>query len=403
MEARNEQVLPLERYAVVRAALAEQHPLSEVLAAAGLESAAWRDADLGWKERLATADGDLLGVYERSLSCAEDRMVRAVLPIDRDPLAWASFCAAFSKTQDPAAFLGEKGLGPNDLSRLTRAWRARIEKDPSLSQRLASAQRASNPLPEIAPGPRAPVSAAVAARGAPGEGLSPVPDMVSVRSSPIPESGPAAAPSRPSPLPASGAAPSFLRGEIPAAPLVPSFLRSQPVHTPEPEAPRPRVNSKNLFGAGTVVGSKPADSPVLPFRPPSPPPAPPASAPTRGRTLAASGPTAPIAVLPFGGNRPSPPPPSSRAAVLPQSTGTPHPVPSGPLPAFSVHQYASLAVELALWPDRKADTLRRYGLTEAQKGAVDASFHARLADGDERRRFAEACATYRHWLLSRGG
>jgi hypothetical protein len=68
-----------------------------------------------------------------------------------------------------------------------------------------------------------------------------------------------------------------------------------------------------------------------------------------------------------------------------------------------VAQYASLAVELAMRPEQRAETLRRYRLTEMHKTALDEMWSRRFAaDPAAGAAYAQACADYRSWLRSRG-
>jgi hypothetical protein len=71
------------------------------------------------------------------------------------------------------------------------------------------------------------------------------------------------------------------------------------------------------------------------------------------------------------------------------------------LPRVSLEQYASLCVELDMYPDRAALTLQRYGVSAAQKVALDehhrAMFAASPAMGE---RWEAACRIYRDWLIS---
>src|SRR4051794_5552317 len=106
-----EESLVLEQYTGVAVALDEGLPLDAILAAEGLSSAAWQAGQVHWKERLATdgAEGPLFGSFREKRAAAEDCLTRKVAPIDGDLAAWMSFLAAFSKSPDAFAMLGENG------------------------------------------------------------------------------------------------------------------------------------------------------------------------------------------------------------------------------------------------------------------------------------------------------
>jgi len=107
-------------------------------------------------------------------------------------------------------------------------------------------------------------------------------------------------------------------------------------------------------------------------------------------------------VLPFVAG--ASPAPNQRESALPAAApGGPATVadeaPGAPV-QLSIEQYASLTVDLALVPERTAETLRRCRLTPAQKAHLDAAWTARLAASPpERDAFDAACAAYRAWRL----
>lgn len=84
------------------------------------------------------------------------------------------------------------------------------------------------------------------------------------------------------------------------------------------------------------------------------------------------------------------------------------PAPIAPSPAaearpggFTVEQYASLCVEVQLYPARRAETLARYRITEGQKAEIDAAWGSRFqADPSARATYDQAVATYRAWLAA---
>jgi hypothetical protein len=74
-------------------------------------------------------------------------------------------------------------------------------------------------------------------------------------------------------------------------------------------------------------------------------------------------------------------------------------------PVLSLEQYASFFVELSQAPERRAELLDRYRITEEQRRAVDAYWQERrAADLDVWSAWSKACASYKAWLAqARGG
>ena len=131
--------ISLAQYAAVNAALAEGLSLQEVLELEGLDARSYPKADLQWKQRLvaaATLSGGLFEQYQMELAAAEDWLARSIVPLDNNPMAWTAFLQAYSASADPGAWLKSLKLGPNDVSRLSRAWAKRVEKDAVLSKQL---------------------------------------------------------------------------------------------------------------------------------------------------------------------------------------------------------------------------------------------------------------------------
>jgi hypothetical protein len=73
------------------------------------------------------------------------------------------------------------------------------------------------------------------------------------------------------------------------------------------------------------------------------------------------------------------------------------------VPNFTLEQYASLCVEIALGPDRVAHTLVRYHLTPEVRAALDVQWRARFAaDPGLRTAFAQAYAAYKAMITDPG-
>jgi hypothetical protein len=177
-----------------------------------------------------------------------------------------------------------------------------------------------------------------------------------------------------------------------------------PTASPSPPAPlgpsaRTVSQATRPMDVGTLLLG-----PALPFSPATSPDAvwhsienveatqrPAPKKPTSGATLELTFPIGPA--LPFaskGGTVQLP------AMPMP---ATPPPASSPSAPQLTLPQYASLVVDLSLQPDRRAETLLRYRLTEADAAALDAAHQQRFAaDPHTRAAFDQATATYRAWL-----
>jgi hypothetical protein len=90
---------------------------------------------------------------------------------------------------------------------------------------------------------------------------------------------------------------------------------------------------------------------------------------------------------------------------LAQGTALPVFFASAPAPvdtlALPLERYASLCVELGLAPERRAETLRRYQLTELQWSLVEREWQVRFTrDPPARTAWEHACRAYRAWLMT---
>ena len=91
----------------------------------------------------------------------------------------------------------------------------------------------------------------------------------------------------------------------------------------------------------------------------------------------------PKPALPFDSNRPATPAPTGLGE-----------------PPFSLEQYASICVDLAADPPKRAEILGRYRVSEAQHRRAEAYWRARMdADPGVRVALDRAFATYRIWLV----
>lgn len=141
----------LAQYAAVNAAIAEGFRLEDVLAIERIDASAWSRADVKWRKRLEeaiAAKSVLLQRYQDELAAAEDWLTRRVTPLDADLAAWTAFIETYSAAPRRELVLSQCGLGVNDVARLTRLWRRRLNEDPSLATKITSLPRAGE-LPRV--------------------------------------------------------------------------------------------------------------------------------------------------------------------------------------------------------------------------------------------------------------
>lgn len=425
----------LARYAAVNAAVAEGFPLEQVLEIEQVDAYSFERADVKWKKRLADAVGTAGGLvqrYQAELAAAEDWLTRPVTPIDGDLASWMIFLNAYSAAPDPAALLARHGLGLNDLSRLSRLWKQRIEDDPSLAERITSLPTHGDVPPvQVEPPvlkrsrqggaaaaekerPRAPAkSAGAAPLDVEAFGLERYAQVRAERLASLTTA-------------ADRAASNVSEG---SAPVLPTFLARQR------GAQRPEIG-KDYLSAPEAAGPPPPASPP----PPAPPPLP-VVAPKPAGTMNVGEIVRQVKPLPFG-QAPDPTPSAALARAVAHADAAQGPAPEkaqsggtlnvdsvealGPAlpfaekagapapkpaaaepeaearpPALELKRYVSLTVELSADPARRAETLSRYRLTEAGKTALDKVYKARFAaDPAARAEFENAMLTYRAWLAS---
>ncbi len=85
--------------------------------------------------------------------------------------------------------------------------------------------------------------------------------------------------------------------------------------------------------------------------------------------------------------------------LVPPKPGLPPPL----RPLLTLEQHASLTVELAMAPERRAEILARYRITPEQKDPLDRHYE-RLTQEDPEQRAAwhAAYRAYHAWLISTG-
>lgn len=189
----------LQQYAAIYAASSEGFPLDLVLESEGLSPSQWAAIDQAWGDEIASdllEGGTLSDDFDLALLEAQDRYRRPIPPLDDDLPSWLRFVRAWAAAADPFEYLRERGLGANDLSRLHRAWSARLADDADLQKQALAILEADGapPIPHPEPLELRPVG---------------VHGSLGTRSMQEPtEEPPTRAPSLRVPLPASGAPPS---------------------------------------------------------------------------------------------------------------------------------------------------------------------------------------------------
>jgi hypothetical protein len=408
----------------IHAGLAEGFALDELLAAQGLTPERWARAEEAWGDALLDTDDEAAEVaHDASALAAQDSFARALPPIDRALGPWLDFVRAFGAQEEPAAWLGARGLRSADVLRLHRVWSRRLADEPTLREEaLALLAAPAGPAPEVTPGPRPTLAQRTAAEAKP----APAPLDEDDEDDDDDASPPAARP----PLflrmpgdeaPAAAAPPEFQAPSLPPAsspfPVVPSAPRAALPPAPSVQlslgatvtsAPSP-FRAPLPFAATSSTASRPANrpapdplnatvsflsaevrshGPALPFRPAGAAvPPPPASDP--GSTAPPQASPLPTA-LPFRGEASAPPATLPRPAgdvgatapSTPSSVRSATPFPSAPaqaLPTLSLDAYALLCAELAEAREPAERVFARHGLAshEARVG-VDRAWRERL-------------------------
>jgi hypothetical protein len=427
----------LQQYAAVKAAAAEEFSLDDILLIEEIQPEPWSLADEAWTE-LVASDPEVFASFTKELADAEDWLSRKVTPLEADLDAWVGFLITFEAA--PEATLEKTKLRISDVSRLVRRWDQRKQKEPEIGKKLDAARakiqkqgrvdlppvqvellalkrsRAAKPKRPDEPAPAAPARSAqreasahvtldryaalvaeLTAKGAQPDkvlasrGLSEADfDAIErVWTRRIEEDretrldfGRLLAHQRSRIVSAGKAA-----AEAAQEDREPEPAASSPDHTLDPDAravAKPSLPFGPVGWPGWDLTSRSA--PVRELEP----------APDAGSTL-------PLDVAPA--TRPPSLPFAREPRALPSpAASAPPPPPSKPnTPTLSTERYASLCVELGLWPDRAAAILEQYGLSEADKSAIDARFKASFAaDASAHRRWFEASETYLAWLVSGG-
>ncbi len=142
----------LEQFAGVRAASAEGIPLGDVLAQEDIQSDAWANAALAWREAVAESQALHVELIQKQ-RIAEETLGRKVEPLDDDPSAWVGLLSALATSDTPEELLKHLGITMTDVGRLGRVWRRRAEADDSIAKKLAELAPTAKPPEAVKVGP----------------------------------------------------------------------------------------------------------------------------------------------------------------------------------------------------------------------------------------------------------
>ncbi|MEM6788892.1 MAG: hypothetical protein AAF715_15330 [Myxococcota bacterium] len=157
--------MPLEDFAFISAGLSDGLPADELFARRGRDPRDWRKAEAYWLTALVddldpsssseapssapsstappsgVSSAPLPGTLSVRLGTLQARArrdwTRTVVPLEEDFEAWTGFFRHYAEQSNPVAWLGERGLVPDDLLRLQQTWAGRLLADESLRQKQA--------------------------------------------------------------------------------------------------------------------------------------------------------------------------------------------------------------------------------------------------------------------------
>ena len=127
-------------------------PLPDILAQEQIEEATYREGERIWRERIADSLATQLE-YTQKLAVASDCLARTLMPIAEDEAAWVGLLGALSTSLDQSALLAELGITLNDVGRLGRVWKRRLQADADLAKRLAEQAKTAVAPSKIDAGP----------------------------------------------------------------------------------------------------------------------------------------------------------------------------------------------------------------------------------------------------------
>ncbi len=343
--------LSVTAYAAVYAAVGEGFPLEIVLDHLGIGQADWPAIDEAWADALAEdveAEGPLTGELDEALAREQEGYRRSIPPLDDDLAVWTRFSRAWAAAEEPTAFLKARGLEPNDMLRLQRAWARRLAAEAPLRAQLAQLLEEPVGAPPAIKKP-APLELRVAPRRSSG--------TMRIQ---MPKSLPPAAPSLLAAMPPSADGPLF----IPAA-------RAHPASGGIDDGLATAVETRAL-----VIEEDPTDTAQAGL--------------VIGAAATESSATLPGDASPYDSVRLSDdfelPPPESVMMPPPESVSD----------ELSLTQYASLRAELEVFPEQEEATFAKYGLASLERRArVDATWQERL--GNDTATYAEWRQLHRHF------
>lgn len=309
----------------------------------------------------------------------------ARMPID----VYATLIAELSRwPKQEERILAKHGISRFELSALESEWEARFVRSPStrLDFRRLLAHQRNRLLAQTAPPAEAPAPPSRRGRKRGVATASPEEVAHTMRS---PISSPDAAPA-PVAVPRPDAKTTTTAG---GKPRRAGTAEVQTV-TPRPNlpfSPGPPVKPPRRFvtqlpgqkGKTADVATQARRPATMPFEVP------------RERAKPAARPVAPTQDVTIGNAEPKTLPFQVKA-----SPGTADAIPKAGTP-FTIEHYASLCTELGLWPNLAPEILGRYGLTPADKAALDLRLKAEMAtDRALYQRWYAASEKYLSWLLT---
>ncbi len=339
--------LTVQAYAAVYGATGEGFPLELVLDHLGIRQGDWPAIDEAWADALAEdveVVGPLTGELEAALMMEQDAYRRPIPPLDDDLSAWIRFFRAWTAAEDGSVFLKARGLEPNDMIRLQRAWSRRIEDEPALQKDLPTLMEEKLGAPPHFKKP-APLELRLAPRRATG----------TIRME-MPKPPPPGAPSMLAAMPPSAEGPLF----IPAVRVAPSIGIDDGLAT--------AVETRAL-----VIEEDPTES-TNAFAPDA-----------VDSTVTLPGESSPFDAVRLGDDFELPPPESVMM-----------PIPDSVSEELTLTQYSSLRAELEVFPENEEAIFAKYGLASMDRRArVEEAWQDRL--GNQTDTYAEWRQLYRHF------
>jgi len=126
--------------------------LAAVLAQERVPEGAWPRAARAWREAIGESAALQLE-HIKARRTAEDVLARAVEPLGSDVKAWCGLLGALALADDPGAVAAKLGITMIDIGALGRAWRRKVERDPSLASQMKAAAEGAIAPERVTPSP----------------------------------------------------------------------------------------------------------------------------------------------------------------------------------------------------------------------------------------------------------